>query len=106
MTLPTEPLLPYLPAGATQYEAQLNRRLTDLFRETARQFNAGIGSTSSEETGTTAPGSGTYLQGAFVRNSGPVEQGEDGAKYVLLGWVCVASGTPGTWLEVRTLTGN
>jgi hypothetical protein len=27
-------------------------------------------------------------------------------KYALLGWVCVASGTPGTWKECRALTGG
>lgn len=27
------------------------------------------------------------------------------ASYVRLGWICVASGNPGTWKEIRTLTG-
>jgi hypothetical protein len=24
----------------------------------------------------------------------------------VLGWVCIAAGTPGTWLQARSLTGN
>ena len=55
---------------------------------------------------TAAPTSGTNQQGDFVRNSTPTELGAASSKYVILGWVCVASGTPGTWVEFRGLTGN
>lgn len=34
------------------------------------------------------------------------EQGSASSKYVRLGWVCTASGSPGTWKEMRVLTGN
>lgn len=55
---------------------------------------------------TAAPTTGSYKQGDFVRNSTPTEAGSAGSKYVLLGWVCVSSGSPGTWKEARVLTGN
>jgi hypothetical protein len=55
---------------------------------------------------TSAPTTGNYAQGDFVRNSTPAEAGSGGSKYVVLGWICVASGTPGTWLPCRCLTGD
>lgn len=57
-------------------------------------------------TGTSAPASGTYVQGDFVLNETPSEAGSGGSKYVILGWTCTVAGTPGTWLQCRTLTGN
>lgn len=56
--------------------------------------------------GTAAPTTGTYAQGDFVRNSNPSELGSAASKYVIFGYLCVTGGTPGTWVEVRTLTGN
>lgn len=53
-----------------------------------------------------APSSGFWRQGTFLRNYQPTEQGTAGSKYILVGWTCVAAGTPGTWLTVRMLTGN
>ena len=55
---------------------------------------------------TSAPTTGTHYVGDFIKNSAPSEQGSTNSKYVLLGWICVASGTPGTWKECRVLTGN
>lgn len=55
---------------------------------------------------TSAPTSGTHAQGDYVRNSQPTEQGSAGSKYVILGFVCVSGGTPGTWVDCRVLTGN
>lgn len=40
--------------------------------------------------GSSAPGSGTYLQGDIIWNSAPTSGG-------YIGWVCTAGGTPGTW---------
>ena len=54
---------------------------------------------------TAAPTSGTNAQGDFVRNSEPAELGTAGSMYVVIGWACVAGGTPGTWVECRFLTG-
>lgn len=55
---------------------------------------------------TAAPTSGPNQQGDFVRNSAPTELGSASSKYVIFGWVCVASGTPGTFVQCRFLTGN
>lgn len=44
--------------------------------------------------------------GDKVWNTSPSETGAGGSKYVVLGWICTASGTPGTWLPMRALTGN
>ncbi len=56
--------------------------------------------------GTAAPTTGTWKQGARVINRTPTELGSGGAKYMIDGWACTVGGTPGTWLEQRTLTGN
>lgn len=55
---------------------------------------------------TAAPTTGTWAKGDVVRNSAPAEAGGAGSKYVIYGWICSAAGTPGTWLQIRTLTGN
>lgn len=55
---------------------------------------------------TAAPTAGTYSIGDVVKNSAPAEAGAPGSAYVIVGWICTASGTPGTWLEQRVLTGN
>lgn len=55
---------------------------------------------------TAVPTTGDWAKGDFVRNSNPSEAGSVASKYVLAGWICVASGTPGTWKEYRVLTGN
>jgi hypothetical protein len=55
---------------------------------------------------TAAPTTGDHAIGDFVLNSAPSELGVVTAKYIIHGWRCTASGTPGTWLECRFLTGN
>lgn len=55
---------------------------------------------------TAAPTTGTWAAGDIVRNSAPAEAGGAGSKYVVIGWICTVGGTPGTWLAMRTLTGN
>lgn len=70
------------------------------FRELRRQFNL------LSYTATAAPTTGTWKAGDFVKNSSPSEAGAGGSKYIIFGWSCTVSGSPGTWLEVRTLTGN
>ena len=52
------------------------------------------------------PTLGSYTRGDFVRNSAPAELGSASSKYVIDGWTCVAGGTPGTWVQKRSLTGN
>lgn len=55
---------------------------------------------------TAAPTTGNYKQGDFVANSAPSEAGTAGGKYIVTGWICVVSGTPGTFKDARVLTGG
>lgn len=52
------------------------------------------------------PTGGRWIAGDTIRHSAPAELGAAGAKYCLLGWLCIATGDPGTWVEMRVLTGN
>lgn len=56
--------------------------------------------------GTAAPTTGTWAKGDVALNSNPVEAGSAASKYVITGWICTVAGTPGTWLPMRSLTGN
>lgn len=103
-----DPRLPILPANADSYQRTLSMRLNDVLRDTLTKvglLQAGSLSGRSNQR-TTAPTAGTWAQGDEVRHSAPVEAGTVGSKYVVLGWVCVSGGTPGTWREMRVLTGN
>lgn len=79
-----------------------------VLREIATQLNnVSEGRMAAAYTAqTAAPTTGTWSQGDKVRNITPSELGSSGSKYVIEGWICTVSGTPGTWLEQRTLTGN
>jgi len=57
---------------------------------------------STAPTGTTV----AYQVGDFIPNSNPMELGSVGSKYIIYGFICIASGAPGVWREVRVLTGN
>jgi len=61
---------------------------------------------ATNNASTAAPTTGSYAQGDFVRNSAPSELGSSLSKYVISGWLCVSSGTPGTFVQCRFLTGN
>lgn len=81
----------------------LNRELT----EHATLVNAlAAGSIDAVDARASAPAAGSHKLGDFVRNSAPTEAGSAGSKYVVYGWLCVASGTPGTFVQARFLTGN
>ena len=53
-----------------------------------------------------APTTGMNQQGDCIRNLTPTELGAPGSKYVIKEFLCIASGTPGTWVQCRFLTGN
>ncbi|APW37656.1 hypothetical protein RD110_11010 [Rhodoferax koreense] len=100
---------PQLPIGATSpYEVALNQLLTRVFRAFAQKANQiADGRVSAIDNAlTSAPTTGQYQRGDFVRNSAPVEAGTAGSKYVVTGWICVAAGSPGTFVQHRALTGN
>lgn len=72
-----------------------------------RVSNGSISGSSTAATSPPAVGSVTiYSQGDFIRNSAPTVAGSTGSQYVVIGWICTAGGTPGTWVPCRTLTGT
>ena len=77
-------------------------------REHALQVNQLSEGRISAEYGAlpTVPTAGTFARGDFVRNSLPSEAGTAGSKFVVYGWLCVDSGTPGTFVQCRFLTGG
>lgn len=78
------------------------------YREIANQVNAlSEGRIVGFYTAATAaPTTGTWAQGDFVLNSEPSELGTAASKYIVHGWRCTVGGTPGSWLQLRCLTGN
>jgi hypothetical protein len=78
------------------------------YKEIAQQVNAlSEGALAANYNAlTTAPTSGVYAIGDIVKNSNPSELGVALSKYVVTGFICIAGGSPGTWREMRTLTGN
>ena len=107
MRVDADPRLPIVPSSDA-YQVNLNRRLYQLFRQISQQVNAlseGLMVANYAAT-TSAPTTGTWYQGDFVRNSAPTEAGSAGSKYVIFGWICTVAGTPGTWVQQRFLTGN
>lgn len=93
--------------GQSQYDKDLAYRLNQAVRAIAQQVNSlSEGSQIAFYTALTAvPSTGTWAKGDFVLNSAPSELGTAGSKYIIHGWRCVASGTPGTWVQCRYLTG-
>jgi hypothetical protein len=85
------------------YLRGLNIRLYDIFRQFASAMNLGL---MWKGEGTAAPTTGTWAQSDMVRNTAPSEAGAASSKYVVIGWIAISSGTPGTWKEMRCLTGN
>lgn len=105
MRIPNDPLLPKIYGGPI---GDLIKTLTKQWRSLAEQLN-GISEgriTNNTNAHTTYPTTGDHTQGDEVKNSNPTELGGAGSKYVIVGWKCVASGSPGTWVQMRTLTGN
>jgi hypothetical protein len=47
-----------------------------------------------------------YQVGDQVANLTPTELGAVSSKYIITGWICIGAGSPGTWREMRVLTGN
>jgi len=94
------------PTGLT---AQYSRgAVEDKFREVCNQLNGFSEGRIAAVTNAAVsiPTTGTYKQGDFVRNSTPSEAGTAGSKYIVTGWICTVSGTPGTFKESRVLTGG
>ena len=86
----------------------LNRALMQVLPKIATQVNlVSEGRVSgSYNAPTTAPSTGLWAKGDFVRNAVPAVLGGAGSQYVITGWICTASGQPGTWVQCRSLTGT
>lgn len=86
----------------------LLKALSQLLPTFARQINkVAEGQISGTYNAlTSAPVTGTYAQGDYIRNKEPQVLGDAGARYVVKGWICVDSGAPGTWVEDRGVTGT
>lgn len=97
MKLPVNPVLPGLPVAIVRLVRDITRQINGITEGTASAFHG---------ASTAAPTTGRWAKGDEVKNSAPSEAGTAGSKYVITGWICTAGGTPGTWLEKRTLTGN
>lgn len=77
---------------------------TKNYRFTKESMQTWLG--SGQVTATVVPTTGAHTVGEFVRNSAPTEQGSAGAKFIVQGWTCITSGTPGTWVANNVFTGN
>ena len=98
MKLPTTPRL----------DPKTPQELVRLLSDMARQVN-GISEGQQyafHTAATAAPTTGSWAVGDFVLNSAPAELGVSLSKYIIHGWRCMVSGTPGTWVQCRFLTGN
>lgn len=102
--------LPQFEIGNPSNVSTLLAALTRYMRQLVIQVNAiGDGQLTATNNASVSFPTGTsvaYSVGDYVRNSTPAELGSAGAKYIILGWVCVSSGAPGTWRQCRVLTGN
>lgn len=79
--------------------------LAKLFRDFETQLNSLSEGyvQAATNAATAAPTTGTYQKGDFIRHSAPAVTGTPGQ--IVIGYVCTAAGTPGTWKEVRVLVG-
>lgn len=57
------------------------------------EFSSTLNNINKQYFGTTAPSSGDYVKGDILLNSAPSAGGATG-------WICVSSGTPGTWSTI------
>ena len=100
-------MLPLSTHPPESYEGRLNFQLSREIGDLKdRDEQVRMGRLAAYNSAAAAPTGNTWAQGDIVRNSAPAEAGAALSKYVITGWICTVSGTPGAWLEMRTLTGN
>lgn len=97
MKLPTTPRLdPKAPQELVRLLSDMARQINGISEGTLYAFHTAA---------TAAPTTGSWAVGDFVLNSAPAELGAAGSKYIIHGYRCTVSGTPGTWVQCRFLTG-
>lgn len=86
----------------------LSKSLAQVLPGFAKQVNAVSEGriTGHHNAATSAPTTGLYQRGDYLRNSAPAVLGTAGSQYIVKGWVCITSGDPGTWVQDRGLTGT
>lgn len=101
------PQLPEAPAN-DRFSGNLVFKTKQILTQIIEQLNSlSDGLVSASTTATTAPPTtGAHQAGDFIRNSAPTVAGAAGSQYVVIGWICVSAGTPGTWKPCRCLTGT
>lgn len=102
---------PAVRIGSPASVALLARAVVDWLKLAQQQINRiSAGSINGSTTAATSPpaaGSVTiYATGDYIRNSAPSVLGSSGSQYVVKGWICIAGGKPGTWVQDRSLTGT
>ena len=92
----------------TTPRANLDPNTDRWYREIAQQVNSVSEGriAAAYNAMTAAPTGGDNRAGDIVRNTAPAELGSAGSKYIITGWICVTSGSPGTWKQMRVLTGG
>ena len=96
---------PLLPAGIEPALAQVLARVLRSIAQKVNQLADGRIS-AIDNAALAPPTTGQWLRGDVVRNALPVESGAPGSRFVVFGWICVASGSPGTFLPLQIPTGN
>lgn len=97
MKLPNNVDFPGLPIGLIRYLRDIARQVNGITEGHGYAFHGAM---------TAAPTTGTWAISDVIKNSAPSVAGAAGSQYVVTGWICTVAGTPGTWLEMRTLTGT
>lgn len=87
----------YDPQVFSDVVRQLEEQINLLSEGRARAYHGAL---------TAAPTLGSWARGDEIKNSEPSVLGPAGSRYVITGWICTTSGSPGTWVEMRTLTGT
>lgn len=100
MKLDQDPRLPML--GSIDYEKSMYNRLYVLLRNILTVVNQLTEGRIVASTALNAPPTnGQYYQGDQIKNSKPTVQN---GGFIVLGWVCIESGKPGVWREIRCQT--
>lgn len=86
-----------------QYNVQVLQKIVSEIEFQLNNLSSGV-AIATNNLATSAPTTGEYAVGDFVKNSTPSELGSASSKYIITGWMCTTS--PLTFKECRVLTGN
>jgi hypothetical protein len=92
--------------GEQYKKSDLYKILTDIDNQVNNLSEGRVSASYNAVTAIPTSSVVSYARGDKVWKSNVTVQGTALSQYVVIGWVCTASGTPGTWVEMRTLTGT